>query len=68
MVNVEAEKDDVALPILFEECYALAESQQFLDRIKKSASITGALPSKIEEHKEYYGMHLFVMQHGFQGN
>lgn len=48
-------------PILFEECYAHAESQQFIDRVRSSSSI-------IEEHNGPEGAHLIVLAHGFQGN
>ncbi len=48
-------------PILFEECYAQADSQQFIDKIKNTTSI-------IVDKNKPEGVHLIVLAHGFQGN
>jgi triacylglycerol esterase/lipase EstA (alpha/beta hydrolase family) len=53
-------------PILFEECYAIAESQEFLDLVKSTSAVK---PNSMKDDtKEKDGTHLFVMVHGFQGN
>ena len=50
-------------PILFEECYVIAENQEFLDMVKQSSSVKPQLLKN--ETKESEGVHLFVLVHGF---
>lgn len=59
VTNAEIDREDAILPILFEECYVLADSQNFIDTVRASSKL------QVEEQKHSDGVHLFVMAHGF---
>lgn len=62
-------------PIIFEECYCIDTDPTFVERVKSTNEIS---ETKIMEQYDdnpnqnaesaFVGVHLFVMQHGFQGN
>lgn len=61
-------------PIMFEECYVKNEDFRFVQQVKRSYEVTEqkiVAKSEIEgfdKINDYVGVHLFVLQHGFQGN
>lgn len=58
---------DEAEPILFEECYVLADSQQLIDQVKNSQKML--LPKEDNKGEVILkSQHLYVFAHGFQGN
>ncbi len=38
--HADSDKDDFVQPIIFEECYALAESNEFIEKIKTSTNVS----------------------------
>jgi len=71
--NTIASEHEVT-PIIFEECYVKNEEPKFVQQVKRSYEVTEQkITAKSEMEgfdlvNDYVGVHLFVLQHGFQGN
>mmetsp|Transcript_8574 Transcript_8574/g.13243 ORF Transcript_8574/g.13243 Transcript_8574/m.13243 type:complete len:246 (+) Transcript_8574:1349-2086(+) len=72
--NHELAAEHEVTPIIFEECYVKNQDYQFVQQVKRSYEVS---EPKITARSEmegfdrinnYVGVHLFVLQHGFQGN
>jgi hypothetical protein len=61
-------------PIIFEECYVKNDDFRFIQQVKRSYEVSEQkITAKtelegFEKINDYVGVHLFVLQHGFQGN
>ena len=61
-------------PIVFEECYVNNKDYRFVNSVRKSYEVTEAKILAVNDMEgfskvnDYVGVHLFVLQHGFQGN
>lgn len=71
--NMLASEHEVT-PIIFEECYVINSDPRFVQQVKRSYEVSEQkITAKSEMEgfdlvNDYVGVHLFVLQHGFQGN
>lgn len=73
-IKSEAPSEHDITPIIFEECYVRSEDFRYVQQVKRSYEVTEEkITAKSEMEgfdriNDYVGVHLFVLQHGFQGN